>query len=56
MQPVKILLHLPTVAVAQLAEQRVVAPRVGGSSPLGHPKHRVALINHGPHRAGELRW
>ena len=28
------------VIVAQLAEQRIVVPRVAGSSPVSHPSHR----------------
>ncbi len=30
------------VGVAQLAEHRVVIPGVAGSSPVTHPKHRLA--------------
>src|SRR5438067_11420944 len=33
-----------TVAVAQLVEQRIVDPRVAGSSPVSHPTRPSAMI------------
>jgi hypothetical protein len=32
------------VALAQLAEHRIVAPKVAGSKPAGHPTHSPAAI------------